>query len=262
VGAGRPAAQQPIVSAPPSGPEFFSRADFHLNAAWLGATTVTPTTSLSAAEQRFVWDTFWGGSIDVVDYVSGRLAVIIDYEAVLGSEFQPFDPNQGNYTLEGSASVRAGRDTELVGIFHHVSRHLEDRAKTHLPVAWNELGARFLQHVDLGGPTLDVDVEAGRTVEHANVDYTWLADVNLLGRIPLSNRVDLFAHAAGHLFGVDGTVPGRARQAGGLIEAGARIHGRGGAMELFTGFEKRLDAYPLDRRPQHWFLAGFRLLSR
>jgi hypothetical protein len=33
-------------------------------------------------------------------------------------------------------------------------------------------------------------------------------------------------------------------------------------MELFAGIEKRFDADPLDRQPQHWVLAGFRLLSR
>ena len=35
--------------------------------------------------------------------------VLVDYEAMLGSEFRPFDPNQGNYTLEASASVRRRR---------------------------------------------------------------------------------------------------------------------------------------------------------
>jgi len=31
---------------------------------------------------------------------------------------------------------------------------------------------------------------------------------------------------------------------------------------LFAGYEKRVDADPVDRLPQHWGLAGFRLLSR
>jgi hypothetical protein len=255
-------AQQPVIAEPPAGAEFFSRSDFHLNAAWLGASTVTPSTNLTAEQQRFVWDTFWGGSVDVLDYVDGRLAVIIDYEAVLGSEFQPFDPNQGNYTLEGSGSARLGPNAELVGIFHHVSRHLSDRAKSHLPVAYNELGARYLQRVGVGGSTVDVDLEGGRTVERAYVDYTWLADLNVLARTPLTPRLGLFAHVAGHLVGVDASVAHRDRQSGGMFEAGVRINGRGGAMELFAGAEKRLDAYPLDRQPEHWFLAGFRLLSR
>jgi hypothetical protein len=33
-------------------------------------------------------------------------------------------------------------------------------------------------------------------------------------------------------------------------------------MELFAGYERRADAYPLDRRPLHWALAGFRLVNK
>lgn len=258
----RAAAQQPVVAAAPAHPEFFSRTDFHLDAAWLRTVPAATRGGQSVGDQRFAWDTFWGGSIDVVDYVSGRLAVIINYEAVLGSEYQLFDPNQGNYTLEVSGSARIGRDTELVGLFHHVSRHLSDRPKVRDPVAFNEVGGRLLRRVDWGGSTLDVDAEGGRTIERAYVDYTWLADLSLLARVPVSNRIGVFAHAAGHLVGVNGTVPSRSTQSGGIIEAGVRIKGTGGVLELFAGFEKRLDADPFDRQPQHWVLAGFRLLSR
>jgi hypothetical protein len=255
------AAQQPVVSPAPDAPEFFSRADFHLTASALTSPQVKSATGQTVDDPRFSWDTHWGGSIDVVDYVGGRLAVIIDYEAVLGSEFQPFDPYEGNYTLEVSGSVRSGSSTEVVGIFHHVSRHLSDRAKR-LPVAWNLLGARVLQRISEGRGTLDVDVEGGRIVEHAYVDYTWVAEMALLGRLRISDRVGAFARLGGQLFAVDGTVPTRGTQTGGLVEGGFRFGGKGGALELFAGIEKRVDADPLDRQPQHWGFAGFRLLSR
>lgn len=255
-------AQQPVIAPAPREPDFFSRSDFHLNAAWIRTVPTLSPGSATVADRRFMWDTFWGGSVDIFDYVGGRVGVIIDYEAVLGGEFQPFDPNQGNYTLEASASARLGAQTEVVGLLHHVSRHLSDRPKVRNPVAFNELGVRVLRHDDFGGVTLDVAAEGGRTIEHAYVDYTWLGDLNVLARMPLTNRVGLFAHGAGHLAGVDGTVPDRTRQSGGLVEVGVRIKGSGGAMELFAGLEKRFDADPLDRQPQHWVLAGFRLLSR
>lgn len=261
-GAARAAAQQPVVVDAPGRPEFFPRTEFHLNAAWLGNPIVTPTAGVTPEAQRFAWDTFWGGRIDVVDYVGGRLAMLIDYEAVLGSEFQPFDPNQGNYTLEGSGSLRLDANTELVGMFHHVSRHLSDRAKARLPVAFNEIGARILRRARAGRLKIDVDAEAGKIVERAYVDYEWLADLHVLAQVPVSDRFGLFAHAAGHLVGVDPSIANRTNQSGGMFEAGVRINGNGGAMELFIGAEKRLDAYPLDREPEHWLLAGFRLLSR
>jgi hypothetical protein len=222
---------------------------------------VKSTTGQTVDDPRFSWDTHWGGSVDVVDYVGGRLAVIIDYQAVLGSEFQPFDPYQGNYTLEASGSVRAGADTEVVGIFHHVSRHFSDRPKR-VPIAWNVLGARILQRFSGGRSSLDLDLEGGRLVEHAYVDYTWVAEMNVLGRRQISDRVGAFARLNGQLFAVNGTVPKRGTQSGGLIEGGFRFGGKGGALELLAGLEKRVDADPLDRQPQHWGFAGFRLLSR
>ncbi len=250
------AAQQPVVVPAPPEPEFFSRYDFHLNAAGLA-------TSLPATDQRFAWDAHFGGSLDLVDYLVGRAGVVLDYQAVLGSEFRPFDPNQGNYTLEGFGTSRLSETTEIAGFFHHVSRHLSDRSKPkEIPVAWNVLGGRILHRVTLGSATVDADLEGGFTVEHAYVDYTWLGEAHVLLRRPLNDRVGVFAHGAGQLFAVDGSVPNRGAQAGGLVEAGVRFNGRAGALELFAGLEKRVDAYPIDRQSEHWVLAGFRLLSR
>jgi hypothetical protein len=64
------------------------------------------------------------------------------------------------------------------------------------------------------------------------------------------------------LYGVDTLEAGRGRQRGGMAEAGVRLRGGGGVLELFFGVERRVDAYPLERVPKHWGLAGFRLLSR
>jgi hypothetical protein len=252
------AAQQPTVASAPSRPEFFSRYDFHMNAAGLIRSQTPPV-----VDERFSWDAHFGGSFDLVDYVSGRAGVILNYEAVLGSEFRPFDPNQGNYILEGSLSKRIGDASEIVAFFHHVSRHLSDRAKPiGLPVAWNELGARVLHRTSFGTGTVDIDLEGGRAVEHAYVDYTWMGEAHVLVRRPLSDVVGLFAHLSGQILAVNAAIAGRGTQTGGAVDAGIRLNGRAGAIELFVGYEKRVDADPLDRLPQHWGLAGFRLLSR
>ncbi len=264
------AAQQPVVKPPPAIPEFFSRFDFHLNAAWLGesapaATTPAPATSpaavlQNAAAHRYSFDTHWGGSLDFVDYVAGRTSFIIDYEAILGDEFRLFDPNQGVYTLEAASSARVG-DGEVVGIFHHVSRHLADRPNTQA-VAWNAAGVRLLKRLTRETTTFDVDAELSRVVAKAFVDYSWIGELNLSVRRPLNEHVALFVQGSGKLFTVDGTVPNRGTQTGGVAEAGVRLKGTGGVLELFAGFEKRVDAYELERDSQRWMLAGFRLLSR
>jgi hypothetical protein len=251
----------PVVAPPPAHPTFMSRYDFHLSAAALTPPRVTTPDGQSTGDERFWWDTHFGGSLDVVDYRAGRAAIVVDYQAVLGNEYRPFDPNQGNYTLEASGSVRLGSRTEVVGVFHHVSRHLSDRPKR-LAVAFNEFGGRLLHRAAIGRVTFDVDLDAGGTVQHSYVDYTWLAEGHLVARRPLNDTVGVFAHASGQFFGVDGTVPNRGTQRGGSIEAGIRIRGGAGAMELFAGIERRVDADPLDRQAQHWGLAGFRLTGR
>jgi len=48
-------------------PQTFVLYDFHLSAA-----------RLNIDDPRFVWDTRFGGDLDVVDYVSGRLSLLID----------------------------------------------------------------------------------------------------------------------------------------------------------------------------------------
>jgi len=50
-------------------------------------------------------------------------------------------------------------------------------------------------------------------------------------------------------------------QAGGLVETGVRLKGEKGAIDLFLGYERRVDAAPLDRQPQTWIFVGFRLVG-
>jgi hypothetical protein len=249
--AAAPAAAQEPLATHSSTPEFFPRYDFRLAAA-----------ALWGADERFSWDTYWGGDIDVFDYVVGRTSTILDYEAVLGSEFRAFDVTQGNYVLEVSSSYRFGK-TELAGIFHHVSRHLSDRPKP-FAIAWNILGARVLRQTTMGPATVDFFADAGWATQYAHVDYKWVANADVVVRRPLSPRVEVFARGTGHLIGVrvNPELAVRGTQAGGNVEGGVRLAGAAGVAELFAGYERRIDADPLDFTAQRWFTLGFRLLRR
>jgi len=237
-----------LMKPPPDEPAFMPRADFHLSAA-----------TLSSDDQRFKWDTHFGGDIDLVDYVSGRVRLSADYQAILGNEFRPFDPNQGNYPLEASASVRV-QGFEISGVLHHESRHLSDRPKR-FSVDWNVLGGRVMKQVALGPTVIEAEAGFGGVIKHSYVDYQWVGDADLMVRHTLNPVADVYGRATGTLFGVDGTQP-RGNQRGGRFEAGFRLNGRAGALELFAGIERMVDAYPLDRVPATWPFAGFRLVSR
>jgi len=242
-------AQQAVPVPAPATPDFFSRYDFHLSAA-----------SLQISDPRFSWDTHFGGELDVFDYVVGRTSVIIDYEAILGDQFRAFDPNQGNYTLEASTSARLG-GTEVAAMFHHVSRHLGDRPKE-FAIAWNILGARVLRHEERNGLAIDIVADGGVLIQHSNVDYRWVGDLDLGVRRQMTTRLAVFGRGSGHLIGVDAAEFGRDAQYGGSVEAGIRIAGRDGVLELFAGVERRIDADQLKLGSEHWLQAGFRLLRR
>ena len=248
---------QQLYVPPPPGPEFFSRFDFRMSVESLSPPKDTPA---EQADERFSWDTRFGGSFDVVDLVRLRAGAIVDFEAVEGSQYRPFDPNQGNYTLEAFVSGRVA-DSEVGAFLHHVSRHLSDRPKIE-SVAWNELGVRVLHHFAPTAATVDVDAEAGYVTEHAFVDYVWLSELKVLVRHPVSPRIGIFANGCAQLFGTNEAVAGRGTQVGYVIDGGVRLGGHGGFLELYLGYERRVDAYPLDRVPQHWGLAGLRLVGR
>ena len=251
--------QQPLIAPAPPAPDFLTRYDWHLSIARLMLSEPTPPPAVP--DDRFAWDAHFGGSFDFADLVVARLGVVVDYQAGMGSERQPFDPNQGNYTLEGFVSGRVAPDTEIAGIFHHVSRHRSDRPKS-FAIAYNEIGARLMRRLTAGTTTIDVDLEGGRTIQHSYVDYTWLGEAQLLVRRPITEKVGLFAHGSGQGFLVNELVANRGAQGGAQVEAGVRVTGRSGVLEIFAGYEKRVDADPLDRLSQRWGLVGFRLLGR
>ena len=253
-GARHAAAQQPgpvpVDSISPDKAEFLPRSRFQLAA-----------NSLSGGDPRFTWDARFGGSADVLDYHFGRLGIVGDYEAVVGSERRNFDVEQGLYILEASTSGRIGAN-EVAMVFHHVSRHLSDRLKPKA-TAWNVFEGRYLRNLDFSGTQVAVVAGVGNVVTHVDVDYTWNLNIDVNVRHQISPRVGLYARGLADAFGVDPVIRGRTDpQHSGRFEGGVRLHGRGGILELFAGVEHRLDADLHDYIPVTWGIMGFRLVNK
>jgi len=60
----------------------------------------TSAALLAHSDPRFTWDTHWAGDLDLFTYPKGRASFLADYQALLGSEYRPFDPYQS--TVGGS----------------------------------------------------------------------------------------------------------------------------------------------------------------
>lgn len=228
--------------------QFFPRYDFHLGAE-----------HLSQDDPRFVWDTNFGGEMDLVDYGAGRATFAANYEAVLGNQLRAFDPNQANYLLDASLSVRA-HGAEIAAVLHHTSRHLSDRFKA-MPVDWNMLGAVVSGEIRHGtmlirphGNVLDVLLKS-------DVDYRWETNAGVDFVAEVRPHISLVSRGNVRVVGVDGSRP-RGTQTGSRVESGIRLEGTRGAIELYVAGERRIDAYPLDFSSLSWLSAGFRFVSR
>jgi hypothetical protein len=241
------------LTEPPAAADFMPRFDWKMSAAVLGH-----------PDPRFTWDTHWAGDLDLFSYPKGRASFLADYQALLGSEFRPFDPYQSNYLLEASGSVFAGR-TEIAGVLSHVSRHLGDRPKR-VAVAENSLGPRVMRRIGTADTGLDLRLDVRKVIARAYDDYSWIEELELVIRRQVHPHATLYARGYGQLIQVDKAYAGRdQQQRGGRLEAGVRLNGSdstGAAMELFAGGEQMIDADPLDRTPRRWAYAGFRLLGR
>jgi hypothetical protein len=243
---------QPLVG-PIDHFEFMSRYDFQLEANVLSGDN----------GKQYRWDAHYGGAVDVVNYVKGRLTFVGDYEAVLGSELRPFDPNQGNYILEPAGSWFVG-DNELSFVFHHVSRHLSDRPKT-FAVAYNLIEGRYLRKFIFDdGTSVAVRAGGGRLAQHSQVDYTWALDWDVMARRRMNPHVEWYGRSTGEMFGVDPLVRNENRgvQYTTRLELGTRLTGTKADLELFVGAEHRLDASLIDFVPVSWAIAGFRIVSK
>ena len=227
--------------------ELFTRYAFHLDGRYL-----------TSDDPRFNWSFVFGAETDVVDYGRGRATFRANYEAIAGEEFRRFDVNQGNYLLEGAASVRLRR-VELAAVWHHVSRHMSDRAKR-FPIDWNQIAARLLASATHGAWAVRSETDLRVTVTNAYVDYRWEVESSGGLRKPLSSRWAAIGFGNLRIVGVDGT-RGRGTQVAGRAAAGVRLNGKAAAAELFAGVERRLDPYQLEFGTSSWFLAGFRVTS-
>ena len=96
----------------------------------------------------------------------------------------------------------------------------------------------------------------------AFVDYRGIGVFDSTLRRQLSPRTGVYGRLyADYYAHRSRQIAGRSNQSGARFEAGFRVTGRGGALDLFGGYEKVVDAYPLDRQSREWAFAGFRLVN-
>ena len=246
-GAAAQHAEPPGLAPAPASPEFLTRYDFHLSPA------AEPATPDDVDDPRFVV----GHALRRRPRrrrlrARARTSMLVDYEAVLGNEFRPFDPNQGNYTLEALV-VRARRTGRRSPACSTTSRATSATGPSGFRSRGTCSACACMRRVDgrrHHGRRRRVErrqawcsTRTSTTTGPANVDVLDPASAQSARRRVRPRYGEMFGdrrHAVGR---------GHARPAG-RVEGGVRLNGRGGALELFAGYERGIDADPLDRQPQ------------
>lgn len=215
---------------------------------------------LSTDSIHYKWRADFRADVDVLTWAhGGRGTFLANYEVVLGNEYRRFDPEQGNYTLEGELA-QSFRGTSVGVVFHHISRHVSDRAKRP-PVDWNSWGVRVRRDLARGPLSVTLQGDFRDMVARSFVDYTREAEGRADLVYQVRPRLGVIGSARVRLVGVDDTY-GRDAQTGFRAEGGVRLGGTGGALELYLAGERRMDADVTVLGPRNWFAAGFRLRGR
>lgn len=213
---------------------------------------------LVPGDRDFKWNVDIGGNFDLVDYGRGRVNVLTHYQAVLGREFQRFDPNQGNYTLEAAASWRHGRH-EWWGGIRHLSRHLGDRPKD-FQVYYHSAAGRYATTREAGAWRLSLNAGGGWVLARRYLDYRGMLDGDVQFARTGSARTQPFGRLALEQVWVLPSATRTARTAW-RVEGGTRLSGPRARGELYLGVEQRYDAAILAPSVRRWFIAGLRISS-
>jgi hypothetical protein len=215
--------------------------------------------ALSPRDSWYHWDADFAGDIDVMHWDGVRVNVFAEYEAVLGRQFQHFDPIFSNYTIDVLGGYQFGPSSEMAVLLRHVSRHLGDRPKGFL-ITWNQLGGQYTRQWR-GRSALQLRLRGLAVFNRYFVDNRGEVGGDFVWRRPFSPRVALVT--GGGLRGVffEEAIFGRAAELGGRAEVGVRLQGRGAAVEFYGAVDRRVDPNPLRPGAELWGLAGLRFVS-
>ncbi len=226
----------------------------------LGTTLDITRLAGPGADARYNWDADLGIDVDLFDLGLVRGNLLASLETIIGSELRDVDPNQNSYTTDFAVFVRLPRG-ELGATFHHVSRHLADRADLG-SVSWNMVGVSYGDRFAVGPVRVDAAARAMGTVERANVDYAAQLELHAAAELPLNPRVSLVAAATAVVVPVERAQLGRTTRRGGRVLAGVRLPAGVGAVDLLAGWEQRIDAGQFTRDTPRWFRLGVRLTAQ
>jgi len=231
-------------------------------------TTLLPDVSVNLlaahyapVDTDFRWVGWIGAGAGVLEVGGVTAYFTADVETIIGNTRRTFDANQANYHLEGGARRRLGERHEAAIVFHHVSRHLVDRAKTEA-VDWNLLGVRVSGHRP-GRVPLGYVVGLGHTTLASAVGYRWEATGHLDAALLGGEAAEMYVAGDARYVTVERSEAfPRGNFLDRSVEGGVRWRRGGRRLETFAAWQHRNDVFV--EHPGTWSRAlfGFRISYR
>ena len=236
-----------LAAGPAAGAELLPEVSVHLRAArYLPART------------DFHWQGWIGAGAGVLRVGGATAYFTADVETIIGNTLRTFEANQANYHLETGIRQRVGAGTVTL-VFHHVSRHYVDRAKTQA-VDWNLLAGRVAWPVRSGPRPIHVVASLGHTTLDSLVGYRWEAIAEVDAEPARIGSAAVFARATLRIVTVqDDPMLDRGSFADVSLEGGPRWDQDGRTLDLFAALERRNDVRLEVPGAHNRALIGFRI---
>ena len=177
------------------------------------------------------------------------------------SEFRALRSEPGQLHARGRRCRRAPRGVEAAAVFHHVSRHLSDRAKRQAGGLEHDRRPGRARRAREGAPSSRAALISGASCRSRSSTTAGSSTRHARARVRVSRdggavcgRRRAGARRRRHARPRDAVRLPRRRRRAARRDAAPRV-------ELFVAGERRIDPYPLEFATATWVTAGFRLLS-
>ena len=121
------------------------------------------------------------------------------------------------------------------------------------------VGVSYAEQFAVGPARIVAGVRAMGTTERAGVDYTAQIEWHGAVELPVGSRLAIIGAADGVLAPVEREMFVRGARRGGRLSGGVRFPSAAGAVDLYAGWEQRIDAGQFTRDTTRWMQAGVRM---
>jgi len=196
-------------------------------------------------------------ALDVLDLGAVRIPFDFTFAAAFNNRRYPVFVD---YSYLIGPAVRLG-GIDVTAFLHHTSRHVHDVVRPE-PVSWNQVGLSASGTVVSGRLGLRWAASTTWYPPYARryVDYSWDVAGAVRAIYTISPRSAYYAGGVVRVLRCMPEIAGRDGALGTRIETGMNLAFGFGRVDVFAGFDRRIDPATFSRTVQNYYVAGVRFM--